>query len=104
MELAGVGALHAGAKRVHENRWAPIMMYSLIGLSLAVPGVLRSIPDGAVNGILTYVGLAGLFVDNDLYTRIWLLAGRPTAKQKKELPFTDTSVVPRWKMHLFTVI
>ena len=79
-------------------------MYLLIGLTLTVPSVLTAIPDGAVNGILTYVGLAGLFVDNDLYTRMWLLFGSPTPKQRKELPFTDERVVSRWKMHQFTAI
>ena len=38
---------------------APFLVYMVCFLALAVPGALETVPEGVVNGILTYVGLAG---------------------------------------------
>ena len=47
--------------KVHESRLAPFLVYLFCFLALAVPQVLEVVPEGVVNGILTFVGLAGIF-------------------------------------------
>lgn len=45
--------------KVHESRLAPFLVYLFCFLALAVPQVLETVPEGVVNGILAFVGLAG---------------------------------------------
>ena len=47
--------------RVEENRIAPFLMYLLIGMPLLAPVLISVIPEGAIDGILVFVGIAGLF-------------------------------------------
>ena len=66
-----------GGPRFHvwENRVAPFFMYFLIGAALWFPfgrAAIEAIPDAAVDGILVFVGVAGLF-ETQLWARIWLL-------------------------------
>lgn len=71
--------------RVHENRVAPFLLYAICGLALVIPSVLEVIPEGVVNGILTFVGLAGLLAKNQFVERVRLLL-----TQAKHFPREET--------------
>ena len=58
--------------QVAESRVAPLLMYTLMGLPLLSPGLLKLIPEAAIDGILAYVGYEGI-VSTDLYSRVLLL-------------------------------
>lgn len=80
---------------VAENRIAPFIMYLLIGLPVLTPHLLEQIPSGALNGVLTFVGVAGLF-DCQLWERLQCLLRSPDA-------FHGRYEGIAWqKVHLFT--
>ena len=56
-------------KEVKENRVAPFIMYLMIGVPVFIPGVLEKIPKACIDGILVFVGVAGL-VDTQLFERL----------------------------------
>ena len=57
---------------VAENRLTPLLMYAAIGAPLLAPGCLRVIPEGAIDGVLVFVGVEGIVVTS-LWQRLWLL-------------------------------
>eukprot|EP01050_Picozoa_sp_SAG11_P008122 SAG11_NODE_700_length_7673_cov_7.359255_5_plen_89_part_00 len=57
-------------------------MYLLIGLPVLTPKLLKQIPLGALNGVLTFVGVAGLF-DCQLWERLLCLLRLPSAFHKR---------------------
>eukprot|EP00947_MAST-08B_sp_MAST-8B-sp1_P006582 g6582.t1 len=63
-------------ERVAENRVAPFIAYLLIGLPLFLPSVIGTLPEGSIDGILTFVGVAGL-LDTELWVRLNLLLRHP---------------------------
>ena len=88
----------------YENRVAPFVMYAMIGAALFVPSVIELIPFGAVDGILTFVGVAGL-LECQLWERILLLLRAPSefpAYDKHKTPYVGG--VRPLKMHAYTCI
>jgi hypothetical protein len=86
---------------VWENRVCPFFMYFLIGAALWFPfgrAAIEAIPDAAVDGILIFVGIAGLF-ETQLWARIWLLCTQQRFFPKALFARGDKS-----KMHRFTFI
>lgn len=49
-----------------------------------IPSVLEVIPEGVVNGILTFVGLAGLLAKNQFVERVLLLLTPPKHFPREE--------------------
>ena len=82
---------------VAENRIAPFIMYLLIGLPVLAPHLLEKIPSGALNGVLTFVGVAGL-LDCQLWERILCLIRHPSAFHSRY------EGLPWWKVHTFTCL
>lgn len=89
--------------KVNENRIAPIIVYLLCFTALAVPQVLEICPEGVVNGILAFVGIAGILpgTGNQLIDRVVLLFTGPSDHPKDE---TYTRYVSMAKMHAYTLI
>eukprot|EP01060_Flectonema_neradi_P024369 TRINITY_DN3312_c0_g1_i3.p1 TRINITY_DN3312_c0_g1~~TRINITY_DN3312_c0_g1_i3.p1 ORF type:complete len:552 (+),score=62.18 TRINITY_DN3312_c0_g1_i3:35-1690(+) len=56
-------------KKNYENRLAPFLMYLMIGIPTTIPSVLEKIPKACIDGILIFVGVAGL-LDTQLYERL----------------------------------
>ena len=82
---------------VSENRIAPCIMYLLIGLPVAAPHLLAQIPKGALNGVLTFVGVAGL-LDCQLWERLQCVLRHPSAFHARYHGMD-------WrKVHLFTFL
>ena len=82
---------------VAENRIAPFLMYLLIGLPVLTPHLLEQIPSGALNGVLTFVGVAGLF-DCQLWERLQCLFKAPSS-------FNSRYAGLDWKkVHFFTFL
>jgi hypothetical protein len=81
---------------VQENRLAPFFAYLLIGVPLFAPKLIAVLPTGAIDGILVFVGVAGLF-ECQLWTRIKLLFREPS--QFGSAPFARG--VRPWRMHLY---
>ena len=86
--------------RVFENRLAPFLMYLLIGMPVFVPKVMTYVPDGAVDGVLTFVGVAGIISDNQLWERIVCLLTVPANFPSVVRPLRKKW----WKVHLYTII
>ena len=72
-------------------------------LALAVPMVLELCPEGVINGILTFVGLAGILphTGNQFVDRAVLLLTHPANFPTDKL---YTQNVTWFKMHLYTLI
>ena len=81
---------------MQENRLAPFFAYLLIGVPLFAPKLIAVLPTGAIDGILVFVGVAGLF-ECQLWTRIKLLFREPS--QFGSAPFARG--VRPWRMHLY---
>ena len=84
---------------VFENRVAPFLMYFLIGLTLLVPQIIEVIPEGCVDGLLMFVGIAGLF-DCELWYRLQLLYHLPS-DYPRNAKYTN---VPPCRMHSWTFL
>eukprot|EP00935_MAST-01C_sp_MAST-1C-sp1_P000089 g89.t1 len=89
-------------KTVFENRVAPFLMYLTILLALVLPvgrSCINMIPNAAVDGILIFVGVAGL-PDTQMFQRVMLLF---TAPENYPATVLYARAEPN-KMHLFTGI
>eukprot|EP01052_Picozoa_sp_SAG31_P005804 SAG31_NODE_260_length_18915_cov_3.432823_7_plen_647_part_00 len=84
------------ATGVAENRIAPFLMYFMIGLPVFLPSLLNKIPLGALNGVLAFVGVAGL-LDCQLFERLLCLLRHPSEFHKRY------AGLPAAKVHLFTM-
>eukprot|EP00854_Cymbomonas_tetramitiformis_P002748 gene2748-3527_t len=87
---------------VSENRVAPFLIYLFIGTALITPfgrAVIMTIPEAVVDGILIFVGVAGIF-DTQLWERVQLMF-MEFDNFPKESKYTQ--VAPK-RMHMFTVI
>eukprot|EP00045_Choanoeca_perplexa_P005190 m.44001 g.44001 ORF g.44001 m.44001 type:complete len:555 (+) comp12983_c0_seq1:96-1760(+) len=84
--------------KVRENRIAPLIVYGLCLVAIWARPVLTAIPEGVVDGILTFVGVSGLLAKNQFIERVWLLL---TPKQDHPQEEVYTSV-PAHRMHLYT--
>ena len=69
-----------------ENRWAPLLLYAGVGLSLLVPELLTNIPDSCSNGVLIYLGFKGMLAGNEFFERFTLLLTRPGALPMHRCP------------------
>eukprot|EP00040_Diaphanoeca_grandis_P024921 m.137704 g.137704 ORF g.137704 m.137704 type:complete len:614 (-) comp29938_c0_seq1:710-2551(-) len=89
--------------KVNENRIAPLLVYALCFLALGVPGALELCPEGVINGILTFVGVAGILpgTGNQFIDRVVLFITHPSNFPNDKL-YTRNMSVP--KMHMFTLI
>eukprot|EP00656_Telonema_subtile_P053035 TRINITY_DN7554_c0_g1_i1.p1 TRINITY_DN7554_c0_g1~~TRINITY_DN7554_c0_g1_i1.p1 ORF type:complete len:574 (+),score=136.98 TRINITY_DN7554_c0_g1_i1:245-1966(+) len=90
------------SRRVQENRVAPAVMYAMIGMCALFPlgrQAIESIPNAAVDGILIFVGLAGI-QDTQLYHRLPLLL-TPAADFPADKPYCHP---PAPKIRLFTLL
>ena len=68
-------------------------------MALFVPSVITVIPDGAVDGLLTFVGVAGL-LECQLWERLLLLF-----RSSAEFPVkVYTRAINPWRMHAYTLI
>lgn len=74
-----------------------ICRYFLIGLPVLTPHLLEQIPSGALNGVLTFVGVAGLF-DCQLWERLQCLLKLPSAFNPRYAGLDWT------KVHFFTFL
>lgn len=85
---------------MYENRIAPLLLYAFCGLALVIPSVLEIIPEGVVNGILTFVGVAGLLAKNQFVERVSLLL-TPAKHFPREETYTMVSpfaaLLPAWR-------
>lgn len=97
---------------VHENRVSPFLMYMMIGVVLLFPfgrEAIEHIPEAAVDGILIFVGVSGLF-DCHLWARLKLLpvlappSGQAAAKPEMAPSSPAPQTIPLRRMHLFTCI
>jgi len=94
--------------KVHESRIAPTLVYALCLCGLVFPSVLEMCPGGVVNGILTFVGIAGILpgTGNQLMDRTLLLftapSGFPSATANSAVaPYSE---LPWYRIHLYTII
>jgi len=92
-----VRALQTPDGKVAENRFTPILMFSLIGLPLFVPQVLTYIPVACIDGVLVYAGIDGI-IGTDLWARITHLL-----TSAADFPKALGNLKP-WRIKLFTVI
>eukprot|EP01059_Diplonema_ambulator_P015316 TRINITY_DN26425_c0_g1_i1.p1 TRINITY_DN26425_c0_g1~~TRINITY_DN26425_c0_g1_i1.p1 ORF type:complete len:555 (+),score=153.62 TRINITY_DN26425_c0_g1_i1:34-1665(+) len=86
-----------GGCYVVDNRLAPFLMYLLIGIPVTIPSVLEKIPKACIDGILVYVGVAGL-LDTQLWARVVCYL-RPHAAFPS--PFNE---LPMAVVHKYTTI
>jgi len=84
---------------VIESRLAPMLAYILLFICFISPDVLGLIPAAAVEGVLIYIGLTGIF-NTQLWQRIILLLSDWSLYSPK-MPFA--SVKPT-RMHLYTLL
>lgn len=62
-----------GQPSVAEGRVAPLLMYLGIGVPLLLPGLVRLMPQAAIDGVLAYVGVEGI-LETQLFQRLLLVA------------------------------
>ncbi|KAL1520700.1 hypothetical protein AB1Y20_022269 [Prymnesium parvum] len=60
-----------GSPVVAESRLAPALVYLLIGLPLLAPGLIKAVPEAAIDGVLIFVGYEGI-VCTGLWRRLLL--------------------------------
>ena len=60
------------ALHVAENRASPLLAYALIGLPLALPGVIGVLPEASMSAVLAFVGVEGV-LSTQLFWRVLLL-------------------------------
>ena len=73
-------------RKNYENRLAPFLMYLMIGIPITIPGVLEKIPKACIDGILIFVGVAGL-LDTQLFERLGCFF-----KSAKTIPLKYSSI------------
>eukprot|EP00730_Choanoeca_flexa_P001165 TRINITY_DN10511_c0_g2_i1.p1 TRINITY_DN10511_c0_g2~~TRINITY_DN10511_c0_g2_i1.p1 ORF type:complete len:558 (+),score=118.55 TRINITY_DN10511_c0_g2_i1:61-1734(+) len=86
--------------KVRENRLAPLIVYGLCLVAIWARPVLTAIPEGVVDGILTFVGVSGLLAKNQFIERVWLLL-TPASDHPENEVYT---AVPAHRMHLYTLV
>lgn len=78
---------------VHETRYAPFVFYALIFLSgLVCAPAVRALPQAAVDGILVWVGLDGIF-ETALYSRTLRLLSSDEDPMARRLTFVQLAVL-----------
>ena len=69
-------------------------------VDVAGRAVIKSVPTAAVDGILVFVGLAGLF-DTQLYARLWLLFTEEARHPRDKLFTRVRKVRGEWSVFLY---